>query len=114
MEAAALITSNELLDELAAKKKECDVAGCMDDCVKIPDCVKRHEDLKNCMGGIKNTMQVKTNVMWEIVKVIAIPLATAGIIYWGAFSSLRTEVTIIADTVKSLNVMVIDLIKDKR
>lgn len=110
----SLTSTEQMLQELAEKKKECGVAGCMDDCVKILDCNKKHAELINCMGGIKNTMQVKQNIVWEIVKVIAIPLATAGIIYWGAFSSLRTEVTIIADTVKGLNTMVIDLIKDKR
>jgi hypothetical protein len=109
-----MTTPTEILQELAEKRQECEVAGCMAGLVKDADCVKRHEELKVCMGGIKNTMQVKSNVVWEIFKLIAIPLATAGIIYWGAFSSLRTEVTLMSDTVKNLNIMVIDLIKDKR
>ena len=86
----------------------------MDGLVRDEDCLKRHDELKNCMGNMKSVMQTKSHYIWEIVKIVAIPLITVIFMWWGLFSGLQQKVQNLDDLVKKLDVLVLDLIKDKR
>jgi hypothetical protein len=59
-------------------------------------------------------MQTKSHYLWELAKVALIPLLTAGIIYWGLFSSLSTKVDMMSVVMDKLEANVMELIKDRR
>jgi hypothetical protein len=44
-----------------------------------------------------------SNLLWEAVKLFAIPIITAAIMYYGAFTKLETQVLQIKDAVKCLD-----------
>ena len=86
----------------------------MENLVTKDQCEKNHSELKLCMTGLKNTMQTKSHYMWELAKVVVIPLLTTALIGWGLFSSLRTEVNIMSNSLNKLESSVMELIKDRR
>lgn len=102
--------SDEIIAELKAKKDGCIIAGCMDDYVKDNDCSKRHNELKGCMGDIKTTMQTKSNIFWELGKVVLIPILTTAFV----FGILQSKVETLTYNVNKLERLVIELIQDRR
>lgn len=109
-----MATHDEIIAELKLRKDDCELAGCMENLVTKDQCEKNHVELKTCMMGMKNTMQTKSHYLWELAKVVVIPLLTTALIGWGLFSSLRTEVSILSSTVNKLDNSVMELIKDRR
>lgn len=102
--------SDEIIAGLKAKKDECLIAGCMDDYVKDADCIKRHNELKGCMRGIQTTVQTKNHFLWELGKVVLIPVLTTAFV----FGILQTKVDTLTYNVNKLERLVIELIQDRR
>lgn len=105
-----MTTRNEYLDELKDRRDECIMAGCTSGFVREEDCEKERKDLRTCINNIKNTMQTKTHFLWELGKIILIPILTAAFV----FGILQTKVDNLSYTVDKLDKLVIELIQDKR
>jgi len=80
-----------VLENLKTQKDICKAAGCHDDFVSITMFEKYKAEMKICVDGIKNSMQRKGNIIWEIAKFVAIPALTGLIVYYTSFVRLETE-----------------------
>lgn len=105
-----MTTHNELVEELKAKKEECILAGCTNGMLTKQEFELEKGEIMKCIDKIKSTMQTKSHFLWEIAKVIAIPVLTAILI----FSALQTKVSMMETNLQKLESLVIQLIQDRR
>jgi hypothetical protein len=82
---------DHVLEDLKTQRDICKAAGCHDEFVQNTVFEKYKLEMKGCVEGIKNTMQRKGHVLWEITKFVAIPVLTGLIVYYTSFVKLETE-----------------------
>lgn len=103
---------NHIIDQVEAKREECEIS-CSSLWRRRDECDAKCDAIMKCIDKIKSTMQTKGNILWEIVKVVAIPFLTGALLYFGAFASLQTKVDLMGRNIDTLNALVIELIKQK-
>lgn len=109
-----MTTHDEFIAELKATREDCQIAGCTNNMVTKDQCEDNHKGLKLCMTGLKDTMQTKNSFVWEIIKVIGIPLLTFVFMWWGLFSGIQAKMQAMDEIVKKLDALVIELIMERR
>lgn len=82
---------DHVIEDLRTQRDICKAAGCHDEFVSQTSFERYKGEIKTCIDGIKNTMQKKGHILWEITKFVAIPVMTGAVVYYTSFVKLETE-----------------------